>query len=306
MKRKDTEYFIEKSKKIHDNKYDYSMVEYKNNKIKVKIICPEHGIFEQTPDSHYSRGCDKCGGTYKLNTEEFINKSIKIFDNKYDYSLVEYKNNSTKIKIICSEHGVFEQTPSNHLNHKSECPRCAYSIKGELIRLSTKEFIENAKKIHNDKYNYSLVNYNNSHCKIKIICPKHGIFIQKPNSHLSGCGCPTCNTSKGEMLIRNYLKENNIKFKPQKTFKKCNYKYALRFDFYLIDYNLCIEFNGIQHYKPIDFFGGTKTLILNNERFEIKEKFCTDNNIRLLVIRYDENVINKLRDSLNWKTINNT
>lgn len=167
--------------------------------------------------------------------------------------MVDYKNNSTKVKIICTKHGVFEQDPSSHINHKNGCPKCAYILKADIIRLTTEDFIKNAKIIHDGKYDYSLVNYNKSHIKIKIICPKHGEFLQKPNAHLNGNGCPICNESKGEKEIRRYLKDKNIKYKSQKTFDDCKYKQKLQFDFYLPEYNLCIEYNGIQHYIPIDF-----------------------------------------------------
>lgn len=118
-KRLNTNEFIIRSNKIHNNLYDYSLVKYKNNKTKVKIICKEHGIFEQLPMSHL-RGskCLKC--TNKSNTKttkQFILESNNVHNNKYDYSLVNYKNAYSKVKIICKEHGVFEQIPISHMNY---------------------------------------------------------------------------------------------------------------------------------------------------------------------------------------------
>ena len=100
---------------LDDMQEDYDeLVEYVNNRTKVKIICPEHGVFEQTPQSHLlGNGCHRCSGV--RNTEEFIEASIKIHGNKYDYSLVEYVNTRTPVKIICPDHGVFEQTPTKQL-----------------------------------------------------------------------------------------------------------------------------------------------------------------------------------------------
>ena len=303
MKKLTTEQFIERANVVHNNKYDYSLVDYVNNRTKIKIICPEHGIFEQVAGSHLNRGCDKCGGTYKPNLIEFIEKSKKIHDNKYDYSLVEYKNNSTNIKIICPEHGIFIQSPSTHTHkRKSGCPKCGNLIKGK--KLTNNDFVERAIKIHGNVYDYSLVNYITAHKKIRIICRKHGEFSQKPNSHLNGRGCPNCNQSNGEKTIKKFLTEYNIKFKHQKTFKKCVYKYVLRFDFYLPDYNLCIEYNGIQHYTPIEFFGGLKKFQINKERFEIKLNFCEKNEIGLEIIKYDENVIERLTNLLACYNIN--
>ena len=120
-----TEEFIQKARTIHGDEYDYSEVEYINNYTKVKISCSQHGIFEQTPNMHLSRnGCPKCSGKEKSNTLEFIEKSRTIHGDKYDYSEVEYINAMKKVKISCSQHGIFEQRPDNHLNGNG-CPECA-------------------------------------------------------------------------------------------------------------------------------------------------------------------------------------
>lgn len=136
-----TNEFIAKAKKVHDNKYDYSLVEYINSHIKVKIICPIHGVFEQQPNNHIQKqGCPKCGVIHRSekqrsNTNDFINKSLKIHGNKYDYSLAEYKNCKTKIKIVCPDHGTFEQIPLHHLNG-SGCYKCNGGY-----QLNTNDFI---------------------------------------------------------------------------------------------------------------------------------------------------------------------
>jgi hypothetical protein len=122
--------FIEKSKLVHGDKYDYSLVEYKNNKQKIKIICPEHGEFEQTPKNHMNgKHCKKCGSANtglkkRANINNFIETANLIHENKYDYSLVEYQSAIKKIKIICPVHGIFEQQPSAHVSQKQGCPSC--------------------------------------------------------------------------------------------------------------------------------------------------------------------------------------
>lgn len=282
------EEFINEANKIHNNKYDYSLVDYNSDKTPIKIICSIHGIFEQTPNGHLSKkGCKYCGGTQKLNTESFIKKAIKIYGDKYDYSLVDYIDNRTKIKIICKEHGIFESTPNNHLRNRN-CPKCRgyYKTTEDLI----KEFVE----IHKNKYDYSLVEYVDSSIKVSIVCPKHGIFNQIPNSHLSGKGCPKCSESKGERKIREYLEKNNIKYIPQHKFNNCRTKRPLPFDFYLTDYNIAIEYNGRQHYEPVSRFGGTDEFVNIQIRDNIKTQYCLDNKIKLIRIRYDENIIEKL------------
>ena len=284
--------FINKSNKIHNNKYDYSLVQYKNNKTKVKIICPVHGVFEQIPQNHLlGSNCIKCtNDKQSKSTNNFIKESNKVYNNKYDYSLVQYKNNKTKVKIICPVHGVFEQSPTNHLLLKHECNKCKIDKKRKQIDI----FIKESNKVHNNKYDYSLVQYKNTHTKIDIICPIHGLFKQRPHNHLIGNGCPICNESKGEKEIRKILENNNIKYIKEKTLQGCKDKGLLKFDFYLPNYNTCIEFDGIQHFKFINFFGNkTKFNELKN-RDKIKNKFCNNNNINLIRIKYSDNILEKL------------
>jgi hypothetical protein len=249
--------FIKKSKSIHDN-YGYSLVEYINAKTKVKIICQKHGIFEQTPNNHLSGfGCNKCGCeiTNKKNSkdlENFIIDCKKVHGDKYDYSLVEYINAKVKVKIICPIHGYFYQRPDNHL--VSECKKCSIK-KSKLIFTKTHEnFIIDCKKVHGDKYDYSLVSYKGTDFKIKIICPEHGIFEQKCCKHLQSQGCPICSESKLEKEVRVFLIENNILFKHQ--YGRIHDSFYLNgqvLDFYLPEYNIAIECQGDQHFRPVDF-----------------------------------------------------
>jgi rubrerythrin len=117
--------FIRSARKVHGDKYDYSKVVYKNNKTDVCIICPIHGEFYQTPNSHLKgRGCPICGGTKKSTKEDFIIKAKQVHGDKYDYSKVVYVNNQIKVCIICPIHGEFYQTPKNHLSGQG-CPKCS-------------------------------------------------------------------------------------------------------------------------------------------------------------------------------------
>jgi len=284
--------FINKSKIIHKNKYDYSLVYYKTCEIKVKIICPEHGIFYQDPSSHLKGyGCSKCSGTNNKTTEEFIESSKLVHGEKYDYSLVNYINSTTKVIIICKIHGKFYQTPPNHLCFHNGCPMCNSSKK-----MNTNEFIEKSKLIHDNKYDYSLVEYKKAKIKIKIICAEHGIFEQTPSGHLSGRGCPKCGIkiSKGEKEIANILDDNDINYIKEYEFNDCKYIKNLRFDFYLPEHRTCIEYDGKQHFESVDYFGGyiSYNKIMFNDK--IKNEFCIKNNINLIRIRYDENIKEKM------------
>lgn len=200
------EEFIKKCNKIHNNKFNYNKTQYYSIKEKVIITCKNHGDFLQTPDKHINgkQGCPKCKKSSKKDLKFFLEKSFIIHNNTYDYSLVNFKKMFDKVLIICKIHGVFEQTPANHINHKQGCQKCAF-IKS---RLSLNDFIKKAKIIHLDKYDYSKVIYTNAVTKIEIICKKHGVFYQKPNSHLSGSGCSKCSghISKKETNWLNSLK----------------------------------------------------------------------------------------------------
>jgi hypothetical protein len=288
-----TNNFIDRANLAHNYKYDYSLVNYINNETKVKIICHEHGVFEQEPRKHINRKqtCPKCSG-HKIDYPLFIKKSRKIHGDKYDYSNVIFTNSTTKVKIICPEHGEFMQTPNAHLSGK-ECFLCSGTPKKTI-----NQFIEQANLVHNYKYDYSLVNYVNNSTKVKIICSEHGEFMQTPNSHLNGSGCPKCRESKGEKKIREYLIKNKINFIPQHRFTECRNILPLPFDFYLPDYNLCIEFNGRQHYLPVKVFGGDIGFNKTITNDKIKRKYCTDNRINLLIIKYDEIIIEKLNNLL--------
>ena len=346
--------FIKRAKILHNNNYDYSKVEYKASKEKVCIICPEHGEFLQTPDTHLNQqaGCSKCSKVHRYNTNDWIQKVKNIHGERYDYSKVIYVNNSTKICIICKEHGEFWQTPANHLNGKN-CPKCTGHFMDKDF------FLEKAKEVYKDKndyplYDYSLVNYKDSSTYVTIICHKkdpktgkeHGEFSKTPNkhlcgqgcplcgnesgglknsltneefleraftdryeyltkyvraktkihikckkcgykfwqeasSHLSGCGCPICNESKLERELASILDKQNVKYERQKRFEWLGRQ---SLDFYLPDYNIAIECQGVQHFEPRDFFGGDSTLAEIVKRDDRKLKKCLANNIEMIYV----------------------
>jgi len=199
-----TEEFIEMSEKIHGKKYNYNLVKYKNKNKKVKIICSKHGIFEQASSHWKGDGCPTCSNKFGLSKEEFINRSNEIHNYKYDYSLVNYINVTTKVKIICPEHGIFEQVADSHMRGIN-CKKCGIETRREKRKLKLSEFIERSNKIHDNKFDYSLVEYKNNLIKIKIICPEHGIFEQVPSSHMDNVGCPECSKHYGGFLNKRFL-----------------------------------------------------------------------------------------------------
>jgi very-short-patch-repair endonuclease len=286
--------FIIRSRKIHNDKYDYSKSNYKRSLTPVTIICPIHGEFEQRPNNHLrGDGCPNCAGRGK-SVEDFIQKCNIVHNNKYDYIKVVLgeQQDSNKITIVCPTHGEFEQKPSRHL-FGNGCPNCAGNN-----NVTTNEFIEKCKNVHGDRYDYSLVDYSRRTTKVSVICPNHGEFKQRPANHLSGQGCPICKESKGEKGIRRYLIANGIKYIQQHAFDGCHDVRKLQFDFYLPDYNLCIEYDGIQHFKPINSFGGISGYEDCKRRDNIKNEFCIKNGINLIRIPYTGDIIGELNKVL--------
>ena len=258
--------FIAKAKEKYGDKYDYSKVEYVNSKTKVCIICPEHGEFWQTPSSHLSgRGCNKCSKAI-FNTKSFIEKSKEIHGNKYDYSKVNYINSQTKVCIICPEHGEFWQIPINHIAGKG-CLICKREEHNKKQIYTTFIFLQKAKEIHGDKYDYSKVKYINSQTKVCIICPKHGEFWQTPNKHLMGEKCPSCSISNLELEVKSLLDFMNIKYIQEFSPKWVNRK---RYDFCIEDKKILIECQGEQHYFPVNFCGKDEDKA--NENFVNQQK----------------------------------
>ena len=209
MKKLTTEQFIEKAKSVHNNKYNYSKSIYTGRHNKLIITCPIHGDFVQEAGSHLlGNGCPKCGreGTIehqRKSFNQFIKDCRKIHGDKYDYSKVDYRGAKTKVCIIYPIHGEFWQTPDDHINGKHDCPKCVH----KNDKYTLQEFINNAKQVHGNKYDYSKVNYINNITKVEIICPEHGSFWQIPTNHiLKKCGCPYCKESKGEKIVYNILK----------------------------------------------------------------------------------------------------
>jgi very-short-patch-repair endonuclease len=238
-------------------------------------------------------------------TKTFIRKALKIHGDRYDYSNVIYIKAISDVEIICrvESHKPFLQPPHTHLQGHG-CRECAFEKLSKLYKMTKEEFIKESNEKHGvGTYDYSKVVYVYNHTKVIIICPKHGEFPQTPNSHTQNHGCPKCNNYKGEIIVRKFLIENKIKFEEQKRFNDCRNIKPLPFDFYIPQYNLCIEFDGEQHFIPHAFNSRKETeerklenLKIVQFRDQIKNDYCKNNGINLLRIRYDENVEEKLTE----------
>ena len=385
LKDLDKQKFINKVKKIHKYKYDYSLVNYVDYHSNVTIICDvkEHSNFQVTPDNHHHRksGCPICGrlrGTIKQRKpqKKFLSEVKKIFKNKYSFEKINYQGAKVPVIIICKKHGEHLITPDSLLQG-SGCFDCGLIAQGLKRRSTTAVFIEAARKIHSDKYDYSKTKYKKAKIPITIICKKHKEFEQLPDIHLTGAGCNDCGNeiigkklrnsidkvirileerrgkkrfdysliyktyvnnrsilsircvkhnktfyqsavdhaesggcedckykSIGEELIMSILSKRNIEYFHNWGKHDCKLgKGKAKFDFYLPHQNLIIEYDGEQHFKPVQFGGMTKQQAI--KEFKIRKKFdklkdewAKKKNINLLRIGYKEKTVSKILDQL--------
>jgi hypothetical protein len=253
MKKLTTDEFIERAKAVHGDTYDYSKVHYVDMHTNVEIICRKHGSFFQLPCNHVRGwGCGICNKVEKrrLDVDEFIARSNAVHNNKYDYSKVQYTNTKTKVEIICPKHGSFMQKPEKHMIGAG-CPKCRSNY------ADTKEsFIEKARLVHGDLYDYSNINYVNSQTKICIMDKEYGEFWQTPNAHLNGEGHPsrkpercymtkmahgTFNVSRQEEMAKSLLCDKFGEDDVLTQYRSREYPFSC--DFYIISLDLYIELN---------------------------------------------------------------
>ena len=289
-KRLTHEEFMEKFYKQNKNAENIEILgEYVNYKTKIKARCKiDNHEWEVIPDSLLRGiGCPKCSGKAKKSTEEFI-KEIKEINDNIEV-LGEYKSNKTKIKCKCKLDGYeFEMRPNSLLNGYG-CPKCAGKIKNK----TTEYFINELKEINSDII--VLGEYKGNNKKIKCKCKKDNFEWEvKPNSLLSGTGCPKCNESKGEKRVAKYLDSRNVEYERQYKFDECRSKDKLPFDFYIPSLNIAIEYDGEYHYIIINI-GKNDTYEKAFNRFvegkirdAIKTIYCKENNIKLIRIPYTE------------------
>lgn len=270
--RKTTEHFVKEAKLKHIDKngnpiYCYEKVVYINCKTNVLITCRKHGDFSQTPNNHLTGyGCVECrndnsGSSQRLTNNEFIEKSVSIhIDEKgaplYKYDKVNYINSHTDVIITCKIHGDFSQRPNNHLNGAT-CLECSNEISSERQRMTRDEFIQKAKEIHEDTYDYSQTIYKkNSNESVSIICKKHGLFNQSPSNHLAGKGCIKC---------RNEYLSISQKMSLDECISKFRQFHGEKYDYSMVEYinsqtNIqirCIEHNILFYQTPSNHFRST-------------------------------------------------
>lgn len=260
-KRLTTKEFIDRCNEKHSFKYDYSLVEYVRSSNKVIIICKNHGSFSQLAQSHLAgQGCMPCSrDAAKTQLNDWLSDVNEIHKNKYDYSLVKYKNNYTRVEIICKEHGVFTQTPRHHYLGNG-CHKC-----WKLYVKSQDKFVEQAGEVHKNKYDYSKAKYITDKIKVEIICSDHGSFFQAPNNHLKGMQCPRCRSTVS-ISENNWLDYINVpqKFR-HKTLKIDDKNYFV--DAYNPLTNTIYEFDGDFWHGNPNKYNGEDINVFNKKTF---------------------------------------
>lgn len=275
---------------------------YINFKEEIKVKCNKCES-EWISKGYYllrGQGCKQCSILkQRKNKQKFVEEFTINYGDKYEL-LSEYINAKTKIKLKCKECGYIWDVRPTHLTYsKSGCPICANKDNGLKQRKTHDEFVDEISNKFGNKYTV-IGQYIKANTKILIRCNtcnnNWDIF---PYSILQGVGCPICNQSKGECVIKEYLENNNIQYKQQYAFDDCYNKNPLHFDFYLPFQNICIEYDGVQHFKSIKYFGGEDKLQYIKKNDEIKNIYCKTNKIQLIRIPYTQ--INEISNILNKK-----
>lgn len=252
------EKFINKAKEIHkDRNYDYSKVVFVKRNVPVEIFCPTHGSFFQRADDHLrGKKCPHCAKIegpmkLKLTKENFLEMVRSCHGDRYEYDFSSYSSFNNNVRIYCKKHGWFKQLFDSHVKGYG-CQKCR---KEEFTQAKLENFLELGKNIHNNKYDYSQVVYKNNKEKVRIICPKHGVFLQRSDKHIyEKSGCPSCaiHTSRFELWVKDIV---------EKSMKKEAHKFVMknRKHIDVLCNNIGFEANGLAFHGEVDVFKKVKS-----------------------------------------------
>lgn len=291
------ENFIGRSIKNFGKSFCFDGSNYINMSIKIKFICLSCGKEnEMKPCDHLRRknGCGHCSeriktGILLYTSQDFIHRSIENFGRVFGFDNMCYIDANTEIELFCMLCNLtITTTARKHLKSKHGCKGCAITARRIARSLTQDEFLTKAKIVHRENYDYSKSKFIKTATEVTIICRKCGKeFDQRPGDHIYGKkGCSACRRSKGELLIESILIDDKIQYISQHYFDECKLEKVLYFDFYLVKYNLLIEYDGEQHFKAIKFYGGEENFKKRQLRDKTKNDYCIKNKINLLRISY--------------------
>lgn len=250
-------------------------------------LCGHEWLITPNNFLNHNKRCPKCAKLKSFKTTETFRKEVDELYNGIIEVLGDYIDCDTYIKLRCKKHNhTFERQPTTVLRGRRICKYCNAEYLSEVQRKSEKGFQAELKEKHNGKI-ISLEKYINTHTRIWFKCLKcNEEFKTEPNAVLRVSGCPSCAESKGESEIRGYLISKGVDFDFQKTFPDCKRDRPLAFDFYVPSYNLLIEYDGKQHFEPIEFFGGEEGFKDQIERDRIKNNYAKNKGINLIRVPY--------------------
>lgn len=297
--------FIERAKLKHGSLYEYEKVVYVNFTTPVYIFCKRcDKFFNQTPRKHLDgRGCKKCNNILRVeklhnrdNKETFIEKAIKKHNNLYSYEKVNYINSLTKVEIYCKKCDKnFIQIPSNHISGKG-CIHCKNRILGDRSKYTFDIFLSKLSNYQICNYTYDELEFekrfSNQYNKMSVLCNKcESKFDISIGSHINGHGCPICNRNGGVNEIKLYNEILN-RFDLH-IIKQYRPKFLKRqsIDIFIPSLEIGIEYQGIQHFKPIEYFGGVSSFNDTIERDLRKKNLCKENNLNLICFTYDKDIV---------------
>ena len=288
------EKFLKISRQKFGDKFDYTRLNYVDCNTSINLVCSVHGkSFNIKPIKHIRNktgGCPVCGKELSLRRQMPLEKFLRLANerhkNRYDYSKTKYGGIKKHIEIECPLHGAFIKSPEHHLSGQG-CPKCSNERKSKEHIIPFETFVERAKMIYSDLYGYEKSGYVKITAPISLECKKHGPFTVLAKDHLNGQHCPKCKVSKGEQKIMSVLNTYSISYEREKKFEDLKVKKMLRYDFYLPEYNMCVEYHGIQHYKIVTKYKMTdESLRQNKRRDKLKKRYCRKNSIQYLCIPY--------------------
>lgn len=268
---------------------------YINAKTKLRVKHNKCGnVYKVKPDLFlHGNRCPQCAVNAKKTNEQFKNEVYDLVGNEYTF-LDPYVNNHTKLRVKHNKCGkVYLVTPANFLSG-SRCQQCYIETK----RKTNEQFKREVYNLVGNEYTV-LGSYHNADTKIKV---KHntcgGVYEVRPYSFLEGCGCPYCNSSKGELIISKILNTLNINYEAQKTFDDLKDTQSLSYDFYIPDQDILIEYQGVQHYQPVDRFGGEDHFKIQQKHDKMKLDYAKENNYNLIAVPYTEDTFSKIKKYL--------
>lgn len=293
IKKTDTQFKQEVFDLVGD---EYTFLEpYVNNKTKLRVKHNKCGhTYKVKPNSFLQgRRCPLCCGTPKKTDSQFKQEVYDLVDNEYTF-LDSYVDNKTKIRVRHNKCGhVYKVRPRDFFGKQSRCPYCSVKAKK-----TDAQFKKQVYDLVGNEYTF-LDPYINIMTKIRVKHNKCGyVYEVIPNAFIQGNRCPFCNSPKGETIITKILNNLNIRYEYQKAFKDLRDTQPLSYDFYIPDQNILIEYQGIQHYQPIDYFGGDDTFKYQQKHDRIKSDYAKFHKYNLITVPYTEDTFNKIKKYL--------